>query len=110
MGADAYAYHGSITHRLRRKNTWGNWKTLYSTAVPAGYRFGVLGLVRSAMAAGGAPPTGQTLTAIVDAIQKNLHRRVYTRAGSNQAMAARERLRDLATELRKMVEAEGPAS
>jgi hypothetical protein len=73
-------------------------------------RFGVLGLVRSAMAAGGAPPTGQTLTAIVDAIQKNLHRRVYTRAGSNQAMAARERLRDLATELRKMVEAEGPAS
>jgi hypothetical protein len=38
MGADAYAYHGSITHRLRRKNTWGNWKTLYSTAVPAGYR------------------------------------------------------------------------
>jgi hypothetical protein len=70
-------------------------------------RLGVLGLVRSAMAAGAAQ---QTLTAIADTLQKNVHRRLFTRAGSNQAAAARDRLRDLAADLRKIVETEGAAS
>lgn len=73
-------------------------------------RLGVLGLVRAAMAAGTAQPAGQTLTAIADALQKSVHRRMFTRAGSNQAMAARERLRDLATELRQVIEGEAGAS
>ncbi len=37
MGTYAYVYRGSVQHRLRRKNTWGKWKTLYSVTVPAGY-------------------------------------------------------------------------
>jgi hypothetical protein len=37
MWSYAYPYVGTITHRLQRKNTWGNWKTLYSHSVPTGY-------------------------------------------------------------------------
>lgn len=66
-------------------------------------RLGVLGLARSAMAAGSA---GQALSVIADAAQKNVHRRLFTRAGSNLAAVARDRLRDLAGELRKVVEDE----
>ena len=66
-------------------------------------RLGVLGLVRSAMAAGSGE---QTLSSIADVVQKNAHRRMFTRAGSNAAMAARERLKELGAELRAVVEQE----
>ncbi len=66
-------------------------------------RMGVLGLVRSAMAAGAAQ---QTVSSIADAVQKNAHRRLFTRVGSNRAMAARERLKELGGELRGVVEQE----
>jgi hypothetical protein len=37
MRTYAYSYRGSITHRLRRKNTFGTWVTHYSATVPEGY-------------------------------------------------------------------------
>ena len=37
MRSYVHSYRGSVTHRLRRKNTWGKWKTLYSQTVPEGY-------------------------------------------------------------------------
>ncbi len=67
-------------------------------------RLGVLGMVRASMSAG----AGQhDLSSIADAANKNVHRRMFTRAGQIQAVAARDRLRDLAGELRKLVEEEG---
>ncbi len=70
-------------------------------------RLGVIGFARSAMAAGAS---GQTLASIADVAQKNVHRRLFTRVGSNQAAAARDRLREIAAELRKAVEEEGETS
>ncbi len=37
MRSYVHSYRGQVTHRMRRKNTWGNWKTLYSVTVEPGY-------------------------------------------------------------------------
>jgi len=37
LTTDAYAYRGSIYHRIQNKKALGSWKTRHSNTVPAGY-------------------------------------------------------------------------
>ena len=48
MVTNAYAYRGTILHRIQRR-TWGKWRTKKSNTVPAGYASHLLRVAKGAV-------------------------------------------------------------
>lgn len=66
-------------------------------------RLGVLGFARMAASSGAA---NQPLEGVIDALHKNVHRRMYTRSAQSRSIALRDELRDMLLRLRKVFEEE----
>jgi hypothetical protein len=66
-------------------------------------RLGILGFTRTAVS---TAAQGNALEQIVEAVHKNVHRRMFTRTAQSRSIALRDELRDMLQRLRKVFESE----